>query len=191
MPRRRAGHTTSVTIDDERFYLTANAREDGYLGEVFIQWGKQGTTGAGLMDVYAVALSVGLQHRVPLVDLIRDGLDMYFVPNGRTDDPEIPRVRSVVDYVARRLSIDWLPYSQRAELGIFTVAERMDQARAWMDSHDAPHSSESVTAFDWEPATGIGVGERSHPAYLVISVKPSCSAKSSKSSALRVASGRP
>lgn len=104
MPRRRAGHTTAVTIGGERFYFTANGREDDTLGEVFIQWGKQGTTGAGLMDMYAVALSVGLQHRVPLVDLIRDGLDMYFVPNGRTNDPEIPRVRSVVDYVARRLA---------------------------------------------------------------------------------------
>jgi hypothetical protein len=55
MPRRRCGHTTSVTIGGERFYLTANGHADGTLGEVFIQWGKQGTTGAGLMDVYAVA----------------------------------------------------------------------------------------------------------------------------------------
>jgi ribonucleoside-diphosphate reductase alpha chain len=162
MPRRRAGHTTSVTIGGERFYLTANGREDGTLGEVFIQWGKQGTTGAGLMDVYAVALSVGLQHRVPLVDLIRDGLDMYFVPNGRTDDPEIPRVRSVVDYIARRLAIDWLPYSQRAELGIFTVTERVTQAQPWMDSQDV-QLGHGPTGFDWELATGIGDPESAAP----------------------------
>jgi ribonucleoside-diphosphate reductase alpha chain len=155
MPRRRAGHTTAVTIGGERFYITANAREDDTLGEVFIRWGKQGTTGAGLMDVYAVALSVGLQHRVPLTDLIRDGLDMHFVPNGRTDDPEMPRVRSVVDYIARRLAIDWLPYSQRAELGIFTVTERMAQAQPWMDSQDA-QLGHGPTAFDRELATGTG-----------------------------------
>ena len=59
MPRRRTGHTTSVTIGGERFYLTANGREDGTLGEVFIQWGKQGQTPAGLMDLYSIALSVG------------------------------------------------------------------------------------------------------------------------------------
>lgn len=70
MPRRRDGHTTSVTIGGERFYLTANGHEGGSLGEVFIQWGKQGTTGAGLMDIYAIALSVGLQHQVPLAGLI-------------------------------------------------------------------------------------------------------------------------
>src|SRR5271165_1616425 len=64
---------------------------------------------AGFVSTYAVALSLGLQHQVPLADLIRPGLDQFFVPNGHTDDPEIPRVRSAVDYIARRLAIDWLP----------------------------------------------------------------------------------
>lgn len=159
MPQRRTGHTTSVTIGGERFYMTANAREDGSLGEIFIQWGKQGTTGAGLMDTYAIALSVALQHRVPLADIIRQGLDLYFVPNGRTDDPEIPRVRSIADYVARRLAIDWLPHDQRAKLGIFTVTERMDQARIWMQTEDTRLSRTAgdagLNAFEWELATGL------------------------------------
>jgi len=161
MPRRRSGHTTSVTIGGERFYLTANAHQDGSLGEVFIQWGKQGTTGAGLMDIYAVALSVGLQHHVPLADLLVPALDLYCVPNGRTDDPEIPRVRSVIDYIARRLAIDWLPYTERAALGILTITERMDAAQAWMDAEDArlasaPRGDAGLDAFRWEIATGIG-----------------------------------
>ena len=161
MPRRRAGHTTAVTIGGERFSITANGRQDDTLGEVFIQWGKQGTTGAGLMDVYAAALSVGLQHRVPLVNLIRDGLDMYFVPNGRTDDSEIPRVRSVVDYVARRLAVDWLPYDQRSELGVFTADERMAQARTWLSTEDARLSNMHgrdgrPDAFGWNLANDIG-----------------------------------
>jgi ribonucleoside-diphosphate reductase alpha chain len=153
MPRRRAGHTTAVTIGGERFYITANARADGTLGEVFIQWGKQGTTGAGLMDAYAVALSVGLQHGIPLTEYVRWGLDAWFVPNGRTDDPEIPRVRSVVDYIARRLAIDWLPYDQRAALGIFTVAERVAQAQPWMDSQDvATRAVEQAATVGWRIA---------------------------------------
>jgi hypothetical protein len=125
MPRRRSGHTTAVTIGAERFYLTANQRDDGSLGEVFIHWGKHGTSGAGLVSTYAMALSVGLQHRVPLGELIRPGLGQYFMPNGHTDDPEIPRVCSAVDYIARRLAIDWLPYSDRAALGIYTLTERV------------------------------------------------------------------
>ena len=108
-PRRRSGHTTTVTIGAERFCLTANQRDDGSLGEVFIHWGKHGTSAAGLVSSYAIAMSFGLQHHVPLADLIRPGLDQFFVPSGHTDDPEIPRVRSAVDYIARRLAIDWLP----------------------------------------------------------------------------------
>lgn len=152
MPKRRAGHTTSVIIGGEPFSLTANGREDGSLGEVFLRWGKQGTAGAGLMDGYAIALATGLEHRVPLRDLVRQGLDLHFGPNGRTDDPEIPRVRSVADYVARRLAIDWLPLGHRAELEIFTVAERVERARAWMDAQDARLSPGSAAALDREAA---------------------------------------
>lgn len=144
MPRRRTGTTTSVTIGGERFYLTANGRADG-LGEVFIQWGKQGSTAAGLMDVYAVALSVGLQHGVPLVELISQGLGTWFIPNGRTDDPDIPRVSSVVDYIARRLAIDWLPYEQRARLGVYTIGELVDRSDLF-EATDSRRESVSISA---------------------------------------------
>jgi hypothetical protein len=129
MPRRRIGHTTSVAIGSERFYLTANQRDDGSLGEVFIHWGKHGTSSAGLVSTYGIALSMGLRYQVPLRELIRAGLDQDFAPNGHTDDPEIPRVRSAVDYVARRLAIDWLPYPDRAAMGVFTLAERSRRFR--------------------------------------------------------------
>jgi ribonucleoside-diphosphate reductase alpha chain len=130
MARRRGGHTTVVLIDAEPFYLTANRGDDGGLGEVFIHWGKHGTSGAGLVSAYAIVLSVGLRHRVPLAELIRPGLDAYFAPNGHTDDPEIPLVRSAVDYIARRLAIDWLPYADRAALGVYTLAERVHRVQA-------------------------------------------------------------
>ena len=135
LPRRRSGHTTTVTIGAELFCLTANQRDDGSLGEVFIHWGKHGTSSAGLVSSYAIALSLGLQQQVPLADLIRPGLDQFFVPNGHTDDPEIPRVRSAVDYMARRLAIDWLPHAERAELGVYTLTERVHRAaRLWAEA---------------------------------------------------------
>ena len=177
MPRRRNGHTTSVTISGERFYLTTNARQDGTLGEVFIAWGKQGQTQSGLMDVYAVALSVGLQHGVPLLDLVRQGIDLYFVPNGHTDDPDLPRVRSVVDWIARRLAIDWLPYQVRAAEGIFTVDERVTAASDWLTAETAKiptvqaqvpstdpaaDTDEVTAAFRAELASGIGTPLRPH-----------------------------
>jgi hypothetical protein len=177
MPRRRTGMTTSVTIGGERFYLTTNGCRDGSLGEVFIQWGKQGQTSAGLMDIYAVALSAGLQHGVPLLDLVHQGLDLYFVPNGHTDDPEIPRVRSVVDWVARRVAIDWLPYEVRAHEGIFTVDERVSAAGDWLAAQSAKipalqaqvpstdpaaYADEVVEAFRAELASGIGGPVKPH-----------------------------
>jgi len=134
LPRRRIGHTTTVTIGAERFCLTANQGPDGSLGEVFIHWGKHGTSTAGLVASYAVVLSLGLQHQAPLADLISAGLDQFFMPNGHTDDPEIPRVRSAVDYIARRLAIDWLPYPERAGLGVFTLTERVEHASAWIEA---------------------------------------------------------
>jgi hypothetical protein len=177
MPQRRAGLTTAVTIGGEQFYLTANGRDDGTLGEVFIQWGKQGQTQAGLMDIYAVALSVGLQHGVPLLDLTRQGLDLCFVPNGHTDDPQIPRVRSVVDWVARRLAIDWLPYAVRAAEGVFTMQERESAAADWLaaetakipalqaqvPSDDPAAETEELEAFRAELASGIGSPPRPRP----------------------------
>jgi len=160
MPRRRSGVTTAVTIGGERFYLTANGREDGTLGEVSIRWGKQGQVQAGLLEAYAIALTVGLQHGVPLAEFVRQGLDLCFAPNGRTDDPDIPRVRSVVDWVVRRLAIDWLPYRERAALGIHTPEEQVDRAAGWLAAEEARLSAESDVpppeAFLADLAVGIG-----------------------------------
>jgi ribonucleoside-diphosphate reductase alpha chain len=136
LPRRRRGFTTAVTIGGEAFVLIANENADGTLGEVFIRHGKHGTGGAGLMDMFATVLSVGLAHRVPLAELLRPGLGLHFTPSGHTDDPEIPRARSVVDYLARRLAIDWLPYPERAALGVWTLTERVRDAGTWMTAQD-------------------------------------------------------
>jgi ribonucleoside-diphosphate reductase alpha chain len=148
MPRRRAGHTTAVTVGGERFFITANAAADGGLGEVFIQWGKHGGTSAGLLDIYAGALSVGLRYGVPLADLVGSGIGLSFVPNGRTDDPEILRVRSIIDYIARRLAIDWLPYDERVALGIHTLTERVARASDWIDAQQP-----AIPAYDLASAS--------------------------------------
>ena len=129
MPRRRSGHTTAVTIGGEQFSLTANSCGDGILDEVFVRWGKQGSASAGMMDAYATALSLCLQRGVPLAELLQPALGLYFAPAGHTDDPQIPRVRSAVDYIARRLAIDWLPYGERAAIGVFTIYELAGQSR--------------------------------------------------------------
>jgi hypothetical protein len=107
--RPQEWQVSAVTIGGELFRLAAAGRADGTLGQIAIWWGERGSKGGGLMDAYAAAVSAGLEHGVPLADLLRPGLGMRFEPGGSTDDPEIPRARSAVDYFSRRLAIDWLP----------------------------------------------------------------------------------
>jgi hypothetical protein len=151
MSPRRGGHTNSVTIGGERFRLTASGREDGTLREITIAWGRHGTGAAGLMDAYATAISAGLEHGVPLADLLRPGLGLRFAPGGSTDDPEIPRVRSVIDYFSRRLAIDWLPWADRADLGVLTLGERVALAAGRVGADAPPARYPALARVSSEP----------------------------------------
>jgi ribonucleoside-diphosphate reductase alpha chain len=135
--QRYERHATEVTIGGERLRLTAGQRPDGTLGQVTIGCGGCERGAAGLLDGYATALSLGLECGVPLTDLLRPGLGLRFTPDGDTNDPEIPRTYSAVDYCCRRLAIDWLPYPERAALGVFTLTER-DRQPDRQDSASAP-----------------------------------------------------
>ncbi len=97
--------------------------DDG-LGEVFLKMSKQGSTLAGVMDAFSVAISIGLQYGVPLETFVAKFTNMRFEPAGMTDDPDVRIAQSVMDYIFRRLALDYLPYETRAELGIFTAEER-------------------------------------------------------------------
>src|SRR5207248_5789516 len=94
------------------------------LGEVFIKMSKQGSTLAGVMDAFSISISIGLQYGVPLEAFVSKFTNMRFDPAGMTDDPDVRMAQSVMDYIFRRLALDYLPYDKRAELGIFTAEER-------------------------------------------------------------------
>jgi ribonucleoside-diphosphate reductase alpha chain len=85
---------------------------------------KQGSTLSGIMDAFSIAISLGLQHGVPLATYVKKYTNMRFEPAGMTDDPELRIAQSLVDYIFRRLAVDYLPYEERAELGVLTSAER-------------------------------------------------------------------
>jgi ribonucleoside-diphosphate reductase alpha chain len=104
--------------------MTASTYPDDGVGEVFLKLGKQGSTLAGVMDAFSIAISVGLQYGIPLESYVAKFTNMRFEPAGITDDPDIRMVSSVMDYIFRRLALDHLPRDQRAELGILSVAER-------------------------------------------------------------------
>ncbi|MCH7232987.1 vitamin B12-dependent ribonucleotide reductase [Glycomyces sp. L485] len=124
LPKRRPSQTTSFTVGGAEGYMTSSSYPDDGLGEVFLKMSKQGSTLAGVMDALSVAISIALQYGVPLEKYVEKFTNMRFEPAGMTDDQDIRMASSVVDYVFRRLALDYLPYEERAALGILTTAER-------------------------------------------------------------------
>jgi adenosylcobalamin-dependent ribonucleoside-diphosphate reductase len=124
LPKQRPSRTTSFRVGDIEGYLTAGSYPDDGLGEIFVKVSKQGSTLSGVMDAFAIAVSVGLQYGVPLEALVAKFTNMIFEPNGMTDDKDIRIAQSLVDYLARRLAIDYLDVETRQALGIKTTAER-------------------------------------------------------------------
>jgi ribonucleoside-diphosphate reductase alpha chain len=104
--------------------MTANSYPDDGLGEVFLKMSKQGSTLAGMMDAFSIAVSVGLQYGVPLETYVSKFTNMRFEPAGMTDDPDVRMAQSIVDYIFRRLALDFLPFETRSALGIHSADER-------------------------------------------------------------------
>ncbi|MEH0846006.1 vitamin B12-dependent ribonucleotide reductase [Micromonospora sp. CPCC 205711] len=146
LPKKRPSETVSFSVGGAEGYLTASSYPDDGLGEVFLKMSKQGSTLAGVMDAFSVAISIGLQYGVPLETFVSKFTNMRFEPAGMTDDPDVRMAASVMDYIFRRLALDFLPYERRAELGIFTAKERAAQLRAEAEAESASVSGAELTA---------------------------------------------
>jgi ribonucleoside-diphosphate reductase alpha chain len=107
--------------------MTAGSYPDDGLGEVFLKMGKQGSTLAGVMDAFSIAISIALQHGVPLETYVQKFTNLKFEPAGLTDDPDVRMAQSIMDYIFRRLALDYLPFDERAALGIYSADERSRQ----------------------------------------------------------------
>jgi len=127
LPRQRSATVTRFSVAGAEGYMTASSYPDDGVGEVFLKLGKQGSTLAGVMDAFSIAISVGLQYGIPLESYVAKFTNMRFDPAGITDDADIRMASSVMDYIFRRLALDHLPYDERAELGILTTGERTAQ----------------------------------------------------------------
>ena len=127
LPKSRPSRTTSFSVGGAEGYMTAGSYPDDGLGEVFLKLGKQGSTLAGVMDAFSMAISISLQYGVPLETYVSKFTNMKFEPAGLTDDPDIRMAQSIMDYIFRRLALDYLSFDERAELGIYTATERARQ----------------------------------------------------------------
>jgi ribonucleoside-diphosphate reductase alpha chain len=124
LPKQRPATVTRFSVAGAEGYMTASSYPDDGIGEVFLKLGKQGSTLAGVMDAFSMAISVGLQYGIPLDSYVAKFTNMRFEPAGLTDDPDIRIASSVMDYIFRRLALDHLSYEDRAALGILSAAER-------------------------------------------------------------------
>jgi len=155
LPKQRPSQTISFRVGEAKGYLTAGEYPGDGLGEIFVKLGKQGSTLSGLLDAFAIAVSIGLQYGVPLETYVRKFMNMRFEPAGMTDDAEIRFAASLVDYAARKLAIEYLPYESREALGIFTLDERtaqLDMEEASVPAAPTPESVAAAPDLDAGPA---------------------------------------
>ena len=124
LPKTRLSRTTSFSVGGAEGYMTSSEYEDGRLGELFLKLGKQGSTLAGVMDAFSIAISIALQYGVPLETYVQKFTNLKFEPAGMTDDPDLRMAQSIIDYVFKRLALDYLSFDERSELGIYTAKER-------------------------------------------------------------------
>jgi len=162
LPKSRPSMTTSFSVGGAEGYMTAGAYADGALGEVFLKLGKQGSTLAGVMDAFSIAVSIGLQYGVPLETFVEKFTNLRFEPSGMTDDADIRIAQSMMDYIFRRLALDYLPFETRSAMGLYTAKER---ARALETGEYTQDASAAVAAPVAAPAA-------SKPQAVTIEAKP-------------------
>ena len=148
LPRSRRGRTFEFRVADCKGFATIGEYEDGRPGEIFLTVSKQGSTLSGIMDAFAKSISYGLQYGVPLRAFVEAFTNMRFEPAGMTDDPDIRFATSIMDYLFRRLAIEYLSVEERAELSIFTVDERMQPTLPGVDETVIETSTGSEIAAD-------------------------------------------
>ena len=109
LPDRRAGYTQKARIGPHKIYLRTGEYEDGTLGEIFLDMHKEGAAFRSILNCFAIAVSLGLQHGVPLEEFVDAFLFTRFEPNGPVQgNPHIKMTTSIIDYIFRELAITYL-----------------------------------------------------------------------------------
>ena len=156
LPRSRRGRTFEFRVADCKGFATIGEYDDGRPGEVFLTVSKQGSTLAGIMDAFAKSISYGLQYGVPLRAFVEAFTNMRFEPAGMTDDPEIRFASSVMDYLFRKLAMEYMTYEERAELSIFSVSERLQPTLPGLEETVVETSSGSEMVADPKTVPSAG-----------------------------------
>ena len=108
LPRSARPSRTNSRIAGHEGYITVGLYKDGTPGELFIRMAKEGSTVSGLMDSFATAISLALQHGVPIKLMCEKFSHTRFEPSGFTGNPEIPIAKSIMDYIFRWLELKFV-----------------------------------------------------------------------------------
>ena len=109
LPTRRGGYTQKAVIGGHKVYLRTGEYEDGSIGEIFIDMHKEGAAFRSLMNCFAIAISLGLQHGVPLDEFVDAFVFTRFEPGGAVSgNPHIKMSTSIIDYIFRELAVSYL-----------------------------------------------------------------------------------
>ncbi len=123
LPDERDAITHHFSVGGHDGYVTVGLYPDGRPGELFFRVTKEGSTVNGLMDSLGISMSMALQHGVPLKDLVRKLAHLRFEPAGATNNPKIRFAKSIPDYVARWLALEFLTEDERRSIGLEAPAE--------------------------------------------------------------------
>ncbi len=109
LPKKRLGFTQEAKVGGQKLYVRTGQYEDGTLGEIFIDMHKEGATMRSMTNSFAIAVSLGLQHGVPLEEFVNAFAFSNFSPNGIVQGhPNIKHASSIIDYVVRLLGLEYL-----------------------------------------------------------------------------------
>jgi len=118
LPFRRKGYTQKAKIGNHSVYLRTGEYENGQLGEIFIDMHREGAAFRSLMNCFAIAISLGLQHGVPLEEFVDAFVYTRFEPNGIVvGNPNIKMTTSIIDYIFRELAVTYLSRNDLAQIG--------------------------------------------------------------------------
>jgi hypothetical protein len=133
LPARRTGYTQKVSVGGHKLFLSTGEYANGRLGEIFIALHKEGSAFRGLMDAFAIAVSLGLQHGVALEDFVEAFTFTRFGAAGAVEgDPAVLQATSMVDYVFRNLAVNYL--------GGHSIAPAMPEAADTIGEGEADRS---------------------------------------------------
>ncbi len=163
LPEERASLTHKFSLGGHEGYITVGLYPSGEPGEIFIKMAKEGSTVSGLMDSFATAISLSLQHGVPLKVLCEKFAHTRFEPSGWTGNEHIGYAKSIMDYIFRWLQLRFLSGQQLslfAGLGAPTAVEGASSAAAnefgGPETSSEPRMGMGYTADEHQPTRGMG-----------------------------------